>query len=234
MEKIIIDDMIKALKCVASQDADGDCYADHENFMHIEDEKHKRILCEAGEYLKDYISGKDAVGCPYHQNTYGRCFEYGRLSWLKDVAELLEELKSYKELEERLHKIFGEESTFSLADVIDTLEMKLSEPDKKHPVNARILTYEEADKWEEYKNLEEQGLLVRLPCKLNGTLYSVNYSNKTIAENTIIKISINDHVKRFYCIDDNLRERIFFSYRIGENVFLTREEAEKKLEEMKK
>ena len=151
MEKIIIDDMIKALKCVASQDADGDCYADHENFMHIEDEKHKRILCEAGEYLKDYISGKDAVGCPYHQNTYGRCFEYGRLSWLKDVAELLEELKSYKELEERLHKIFGEESTFSLADVIDTLEMKLSEPDKKHPVNARILTYEEADKWEEYK-----------------------------------------------------------------------------------
>ena len=234
MEKIIIDDMIKALKCVASQDADGDCYADHENFMHIEDEKHKRILCEAGEYLKDYISGKDAVGCPYHQNTYGRCFEYGRLSWLKDVAELLEELKSYKELEERLHKIFGEESTFSLADVIDTLEMKLSEPDKKHPVNARILTYEEADKWEEYKNLEAQGLLVRLPCKLNGTLYSVNYSNKTIAENTIIKISINDHVKRFYCIDDNLRERIFFSYRIGENVFLTREEAEKKLEEMKK
>ena len=77
-------------------------------------------------------------------------------------------------------------------------------------------------------------MLARLPCKLNGTLYSVNYSNKTIAENTIIKISINDHVKRFYCIDDNLRERIFFSRRIGENVFLTREDAVKKLEEMKK
>ena len=84
-----------------------------------------------------------------------------------------------------------------------------------------------------YEDLEEHGLLVRLPCKLNGTLYSVNYSNKTIAENTIIKISINDHVKRFYCIDDNLRERIFFSRRIGENVFLTREEAEKKLKELK-
>lgn len=90
-----------------------------------------------------------------------------------------------------------------------------------------------AEKLATYEDLEEQGLLVRLPCKLNGTLYSVNYSNKTIAENTIIKISINDHVKRFYCIDDNLRERIFFSRRIGENVFLTREEAEKKLEEMK-
>lgn len=97
--------------------------------------------------------------------------------------------------------------------------------------------YEQVAKWLEelksYKEAEEQDLLVRLPCKLNGTLYSVNYSNKTIAENTIIKISINDHVKRFYCIDDNLRERIFFSRRIGENVFLTREEAQKKLEEMK-
>lgn len=89
------------------------------------------------------------------------------------------------------------------------------------------------EKLADYEDAEEQGLLVRLPCKLNGTLYSVNYNNKTIAENTIIKISINDHVKRFYCIDDNLRERIFFSRRIGENVFLTREEAEKKLEEMK-
>lgn len=86
----------------------------------------------------------------------------------------------------------------------------------------------------DYEDLEEQGLLVRLPCKLNGTLYSINYSNKTIVENTVIKISMNDHVKRFNCIDDNLRERIFFSYRIGETVFLTREEAEKELEEMKK
>ena len=39
MERLILDDMIKALKCVASQDAEGDCYADHENFMHIEDDK---------------------------------------------------------------------------------------------------------------------------------------------------------------------------------------------------
>ena len=83
-----------------------------------------------------------------------------------------------------------------------------------------------------YEDLEEQGLLVRLPCN-NGTLYSVNYSNKTIAENTIIEIAINDHSKRFSCLDDNLRERKFYDYMIGENVFLTREEAEKKLEEMK-
>lgn len=78
----------------------------------------------------------------------------------------------------------------------------------------------------DYEDLEEQGLLVRLPCN-NGTLYSVNYSNKTIAENTIIEIAINDHSKRFSCLDDNLRERKFYDYMIGENVFLTREEAKK-------
>lgn len=100
MERLTLDDMIKALKCVASQDAEGDCYADHENFMHMHD-KHKRIICGTGEDLEDYIGGKEAVGCPYHQNTYGCCFEDGELHWLKDVAELLEELKSYKDLEEQ-------------------------------------------------------------------------------------------------------------------------------------
>lgn len=86
-----------------------------------------------------------------------------------------------------------------------------------------------ADKLGEYERSEEQSLLVRLPYN-NGTLYSVNYSNKTIAKNTIIEIAINDHSKRFSCLDDNLRERKFYDYMIGENVFLTREEAEKKLE----
>ena len=87
------------------------------------------------------------------------------------------------------------------------------------------------EKLADYEDLEEQGLLVRLPYN-NGTLYSVNYSNKTIAENTIIEIAINDHSKRFSCLDDNLRERKFYDYMIGKTVFLTSEEAEKKLDEM--
>ena len=102
MERLTLDDMIKALKCVASQDTVGDCYAGHENFMHRHDKnKHKRIVCGTGEDLRDYIGGKEAVGCPYYQNAYGCCFEDGELYWLKDVAELLEELKSYKCLEEQ-------------------------------------------------------------------------------------------------------------------------------------
>lgn len=152
----------------------------------------------------------------------------------------IEKLADYEELEERLHKIFGEESTFSLADVIDALEMKLSEPDKKHPVNARILTYEEANKWQEYKDLEEHGLLVKLPCKIGDTVYRVNAGAKQpIILMTVSEIHFlcykNERTVRFDAIGkEDMGESCYRLEDIGRIVFLTREEAEKKLEEMKK
>lgn len=178
MERLTLEKMVKALKCVASQDREGDCYADHENFNHMEDDEYKHIVCGTGENLKDRISGKDAVGCPYHQKTYGTCFEDGKLFWLKDVAELLEELKSYKEA-------------------------------------------------------EEQDLLVRLPCKVGDTLYCI--------DNEIVELLI---VNSFRIYNFNRIEIDFenasgftlctFSGELDEGYFLTREEAEKKMEDMQK
>ena len=178
MEKIMLDDMIKALKCVASQDTVGDCYADHENFMHMDDE-HKRIACGTGEDLRDYISGKEAIGCPYHQNTYGCCFEDGELYWLKDVAELLEELKSYKDL-------------------------------------------------------EEQDLLVRLPCKVGDTVYVP--TRNFVSELRIIMISVDMHGTYFrWMLNSGIYPNLdgFSGNKLDKTVFLTRKKAEKKLEEMK-
>jgi hypothetical protein len=147
----------------------------------------------------------------------------------------IEKLAAYEDLEERLHKIFGEESTFSIADVIDALEMKLSEPDKKHPVNARILTYEEANKWQEYKDLEEQGLLVRLLCKVGDTAFRINKGAKNpIIELTVTQIDITRRSYNLEVIDRDCGELMYFKKDIGNSIFLTREEAEKKLEEMKK
>lgn len=188
MERLMLEDMIKALKCISSQDAEGDCYADHENFMHMQDDEHKRIICETGKDLRDYISGKEAVGCPYHQNTYGCCFEDGELHWLKDVAELLEELKSYKDA-------------------------------------------------------EEQGLLVRLPDDLNRILYQVNYrwtcteygeeNNKCEIYDCKCECDIR---KEYYIAEVDLQYIPIKSYYncLGKTIFLTREEAEKKLKEMAK
>ena len=93
--EINITDMIKALQCVASQDADGDCYCDHFN-AHLTcdqfgdntrlDEKH--MSC--GGVLKDTQS------CPYSQKTYGVCYEDGELFWLKDIVSILEEIQKYR------------------------------------------------------------------------------------------------------------------------------------------
>lgn len=190
MERLTLDDMIKALKCVASQDVEGDCYADHENFMHMQNDEHKRIVCGTGEDLRDYISGKEAVGCPYHQQKYGCCFEDGDLSWLKDVAELLEELKSYK-------------------------------------------------------GLEEQGLLVRLPCKVGDMVwdndfgYPESYEIKAFSYgycDSYVEpgIGIEDEIIFYYESYTRSIAGAFPMSEIGKTVFLTHEEAEKKLEDKKK
>lgn len=89
MKRLTLENMIKALKCVASQDMEGNCYADNENYKHGFDGDN-RIVCQEGENLKDPVSGKECVTCPYYQNDYGCCFDDGELFWLKDVAELLE------------------------------------------------------------------------------------------------------------------------------------------------
>jgi hypothetical protein len=68
-----------------------------------------------------------------------------------------------------------------------------------------------------YKEAEEQGLLVRLPCKVGAEVYYIlGIPNKT-------PCTIDKCVFELSDID-----------KIGESLFLTREEAEKKLEEMKK
>lgn len=162
----------------------------------------------------------------------------------------IEKLADYEELEERLHKIFGEESTFSLADVIDALEMKLSEPDKKHPVNARILTYEEANKWQEYKDLEEQGLLEKLPCKVGDTVWVVTSpinvfdydkydgdAEYEVYESFLSSVSYYTSGEQFRIyakVTNSFIAAYFRECDFGKSIFFTREEAEKALEEMGK
>lgn len=85
-----------------------------------------------------------------------------------------------------------------------------------------------------YKDLEEQGLLVRLPCKVGDTVYVP--TRVLVSEFKITAIFCDIHGTYFYWLFYcGIYERTSgFSERdIGKTVFLTREEAEKKLEEMK-
>lgn len=94
----------------------------------------------------------------------------------------------------------------------------------------------------EYEQLEEQGLLVRLPCKVGDMVWDNDFGYPESYE-----------IKAFsygYCdsyVEPDIEDQIIFYYEnyigsitgafpmseIGKTIFLTREEAKKKLEEMK-
>ena len=65
------------------------------------------------------------------------------------AIKALEEVQQYRALEKRLTDMFG--SSLSLEAVVDELERYLTEPGKPHPINAKILTYEDAKAWKEYR-----------------------------------------------------------------------------------
>lgn len=76
---------------------------------------------------------------------------------------------------------------------------------------------------QEYKNLEEQGLLLRLPCKVGDKVYVLEEE----------WLEMYEPSSRVYEIEESKFE-IYMFEEIGRWVFLTKAEAEKKLAEMEK
>lgn len=89
------------------------------------------------------------------------------------------------------------------------------------PFADKILT-----KLADYEDLEEQGLLVRLPCPIGTTVWDI--CGMDIRENVLSGIECGKDGKQFLWAnhDEWLGE-------LNDLVFLNREEAKKKLEEMK-
>ena len=83
-----------------------------------------------------------------------------------------------------------------------------------------------------YKEAEEQGLLVRLPCKVGDDLYC-------IVNGEVKKLKVHSFgVPDFEITDIEFKyvdgfKIVRFVGEVGKTVFLTREEAEKKLEEFR-
>ena len=157
----------------------------------------------------------------------------------EQLAQWLEELKEYKSLEEKLSIMFNGDC--SLSDVVESLKRQISEPGKDHPVNARILTYGDAEKWNKYRKLEEQGRLLKLPCKIGDTLYCIlpDWKDGCLTEKIVawpipVKLIALDENGDFYAFHD---EDDYFSFdrwdKVGDKYALpTKEEAEAKLKEI--
>ena len=97
-------------------------------------------------------------------------------------------------------------------------------------------------KLKNYKDLEEQGLLLRLPCKVGDDIYAipseVNYRlNKSFGAKGLNAIcrQVVDHIEfnsYGYLVSTNEGMTVHRRESFGETWFLTRNEAEQKLKEM--
>ena len=95
-----------------------------------------------------------------------------------------------------------------------------------------------------YEDAEEQGLLLRLPCKVGDTVYLINHSiceNRKIPLECIIDEFTFDKDNRCYAVLNGAmsfyalhRFKAVDIEKFGLTVFLTKEEAEQKLANMQK
>lgn len=144
---------------------------------------------------------------------------------------LEEAIAQAKEIAEKNYRGAEFESIDSIDDDIKTNCIKCAE---EHMQLAEWL-----EELKSYKDLEEHGLLVRLPCNVGDTVYRVNAGAKQpIIPMTVSEIHFlcykNERAVRFDAIGkEDMGESCYRLEDIGRIVFLTREEAEKKLKEMK-
>lgn len=145
------------------------------------------------------------------------------LSALEQVQlQALKELKKYKLLEEKLTKVYrNDDFKYELlSTVIDGLTARASEVEPSGKVyDGIILTNEHCEQYRNWKALYEDGKLLELPCKVGDKIYMI-----------ICTKIVNSFISEFIF---SLKFYEYNKNNFGKTIFLTREEAEKKLEEMR-
>lgn len=131
------------------------------------------------------------------------------------------------------------------------LGIKIFESENKTPL-VKVLSgeylYPAIEKLATYEDLEEQGLLVKLPCKVGDTVWVVTSpinvfdydkydgdAEYEVYESFLSSVSYYASGEQFriYAKVTNSFIAVYFrECDFGESIFFTREEAEKKLEEM--
>ena len=125
-----------------------------------------------------------------------------------------DKLAHYEDLEEQLEKLYG--GKMPLDEVVENLNRIVQNGEEKLDY-ARILTNAEAEKWDKYKDLEEQDRLIALPCEKVYRIMNYDSPKYAFIDSIAIEMMLIYDLKH---IDNG---NIFFS---------TKEKAEAKLKEM--
>lgn len=84
-----------------------------------------------------------------------------------------------------------------------------------------------------YEDLEEQGRILRLPCRPNDIVYRINKEvREPIIRMSVERIVLFDNSYALEVTDKYGRHLLFMADDIGKVLYITREEAEAKLTEM--
>lgn len=111
-------------------------------------------------------------------------------------------------------------------------EIWITDNDETRKIGQKEAAYK---KLKAYEDSEEQGRLVKLPCKVGDAVYAIGFNNNKpiIYESVVLRILITEKEIVFnvkvdeFGINSQLKQSMF-----GKTVFLTKSEAEKKLKEM--
>lgn len=153
--------------------------------------------------------------------------------------EELQKLAHYEKLEERISWIF--DGKLNLAMAVDQIQKSIEDETGENLAFSRILTNEEAEKWDKWLILEKQDRLQELPCKVGDTVWNVNeyLEGFKIRPMEIVLMEIGGKGKKYVFsvyTDDDDNDELVQSYGFddfGNILFLTKEEADAKQEELK-
>lgn len=154
-------------------------------------------------------------------------FEYCRKEdWenCKTIDDVINKLAEFEDFEE----IFREKMTDVVCDILGDKEEFGKWLERKQWI---------AKKCDEYARAEEQGLLIKLPCKVGDTVYAFYYGKNHFSECQIkeIKIKHTHYGNVIYLIEPIGRRGNLYRYYeddFGKTLFFTRAEAEQRLKEV--
>lgn len=144
----------------------------------------------------------------------------------------IDEIIEHCERNTKLYEEIGKSIDFETIELTDVI--------KEYWERKQVKEYLEELK--RYRDLEEQGLLLRLPCKVGDVIWDIDYGVPTTYEITgysfgeadgyIDEPIITDGIVCYYSNSNGSITGSFAVSEIGKTVFLTKAEAEQKLKEM--
>lgn len=148
-----------------------------------------------------------------------------RRRYYETAISVMQELQQYHRLEARLCDMFG--GVITLETTVNELERCLTEPEKPHPTYARILTYEDAERYDRLREAEDAGLLLKLPCAVGDTVYEVFYDELNNPQYYICEYEVEDISTKAIKYAGDWVDLVDLR-----NTYFNREEAEERLREM--